>query len=274
MSFKLNCFSLNVRGIRDLTKRKALFLFCKSKCRDVCFLQETHSVVKDESFWSNQWGSKIIYCHGSNNSAGVMILFNQHFNYTVLESHCSDEGRWLIIVIQFGESIVILANVYGFNRSSLNNCLFTDLTSKLISLKTKYPFTSLIMGGDFNETPDLCYDRFPPKYGTTTDNKIISDICSSLSLVDIHRFLHNDSSPSFTWFKSDLTQKSRIDFWLISDNLISISNAPLTDHAGIELEISDLNYNLFRKPGYWKLNNSLLHNSNYCLGIKGIIDSF
>lgn len=134
--------------------------------------------------------------------------------------------------------------------------------------------------GDFNEAPDLCFDRFPPKYGTTTVNKIISDICSTLSLVDIHRFLHNDSSPSFTWFKPDLTQKSRIDFWLISDNLISsvkscsISNAPLTDHAGIELEISDVNYNLFRKPGYWKLNSSLLNNSDYCLGIKGIIDYF
>ena len=49
-----------------------------------------------------------------------MILFNQHFKNTVLESHRSNEGRWLIIVIQFGENIVILANVYGFNRSNLN----------------------------------------------------------------------------------------------------------------------------------------------------------
>ncbi len=102
----------------------------------------------------------------------------------------------------------------------------------------KYPSSSLILGGDFNEAPDLCYDRFPPKYGNITSNKIISDICSTLSLVDVYRFLHNDISSSFTWFKSDLTQKSRIDFWLISDNLLSfvkscnISTAPLTDHAG------------------------------------------
>ncbi len=30
------------------------------------------------------------------------------------------EGRWLITVIQFGERIVTLTNVYGFNKSNLN----------------------------------------------------------------------------------------------------------------------------------------------------------
>ncbi len=90
-------------------------------------------------------------------------------------------------------------------------------------------------------------------------------------MVDVYRFLHDDIS-SFTWFKSDLTQKSRIDFWLISDNLLSfvrscnISTAPLTDHAGIRHFECSLS-----KPGYWKLNTS---NSDYCLGIRGIIDSF
>lgn len=209
-----------------------------------------------------------------------MTLFNPHFKNTLLESHCSSEGRWLITVIQFGESIVTLTNVYGFNKSNLNTFLFSDLTSKLTSLKVKYPSSSLILGGDFNEAPDFCYDGFPPKYGNITSNKLISDICSNLSLVDVYRLLHNDISSSFTWFKPDLTQKSHIDFWLISDNLLScvkscnISTAPLTAHAGIELEISNVTCSSQRKPGYWKLNTSLLQNSDYCLGIKGIIDSF
>ncbi len=219
-----------------------------------------------------------MYSHGSNNSAGFMTLFNPHFKNTVLESHCSSEGMWLITVIQFGESIVTLTNVYGFNQFNLNTFLFSDLTSKLTALKVKYP-SSLIMGGDFNEAPDFCYDRFPPKYDNITSNKIINDLCSNLSLVDVSRFLHDDISSSFTWFKSDLTQKSRIDFWLISDNLLSfvkscnIPTAPLTDHAGIELDILNVTCSSLRKPGYWKLNTSLLQNSDYCLGIRGIIDS-
>lgn len=74
MSVKLSCFSLNVRGIRDLSKRKALFLFCTSLKRDVYFFQETHSCFKDETFWRNQWGGNVLFCHGTNRSAGVLIL--------------------------------------------------------------------------------------------------------------------------------------------------------------------------------------------------------
>ncbi len=56
------------------------------------------------------------------------------------------------------------------------------------------------MGGDFNEAPDS-YDRFFPRYGNITSNKIINDLCSNLSLVDVYRFLHDDIS-SFTWLQT------------------------------------------------------------------------
>ena len=39
------------------------------------FLQETHSLVSDENQWQTEWGSDIIFSHGSNNSRGVAILF-------------------------------------------------------------------------------------------------------------------------------------------------------------------------------------------------------
>lgn len=45
-----------------------------------CILvQETHSINEDERFWSNQWGDKVILCHGTNKSAGVALLFH-NFN--------------------------------------------------------------------------------------------------------------------------------------------------------------------------------------------------
>lgn len=71
------CFgSLNVRGLRESVKRKALFLYCKGKKSNCIFLQETHSADSDVSFWSNQWGSKILFSHGSTRSGDVAILFN------------------------------------------------------------------------------------------------------------------------------------------------------------------------------------------------------
>lgn len=39
----LSIISLNTRGLRDLTKRKALFLFCRRTNADLILLQETHS---------------------------------------------------------------------------------------------------------------------------------------------------------------------------------------------------------------------------------------
>lgn len=280
MCLNCSCFSLNVRGIRDLTKRKALFLFCNSNRRDVYFLQETHSSVNDESFWSSQWGGKVLFSHGSTHSGGVMILFNYNFNGKILESHFSLEGRWIIAIVQSREAVFILCNIYGFNNSKSNEALFQTLSNKLASLKLKFPSAAVIMGGDFNEAPDLHLDRFPPRLNVNNFNLLINDLCSSLDLLDAYRHVHGNNISSFTWFKADLSQKSRIDLWLISDWLIpfinscTISHAPLTDHAYIDLEISENQNSSKRHPGYWKLNTTFLQNPLYCSGIKDIIETF
>lgn len=54
----------------------------------------------------------------------------------------------------------------------------------------------------------------------------------------------------------------------------SICPAPLTDHAFIDLILSDSGAGCHRNPGYWKLNCSLLRISTYCSGIKNIIEEF
>lgn len=74
-----------------------------------------------------------------------------------------------------------------------------------------------------------------------------------------------------------MSQKSRIDLWLISASALSSSNitaAPLTDHVGIDLSISNSNSRKQRIPGYWKLNSSFLQLPAYCSGIKEIINVF
>ncbi len=117
-------FFFNVREIRDLSKRKALFLFCMSQKREIYFFQETHSSFKDETFWRNQWGGNILFCHGTNHSAGVLILFDRNFSGSILQSFSSSEGRWIIVVILLGDFLFILANVYGFNNHTQNSSFF------------------------------------------------------------------------------------------------------------------------------------------------------
>ena len=54
----VDIISLNVRGLRDFTKRRKVFNYKKQKTsrRGIIFLQETHSVLKDEKVWTNQFG--------------------------------------------------------------------------------------------------------------------------------------------------------------------------------------------------------------------------
>ncbi len=91
----LKIISLNVRGLRDNTKRKAIFLFCRRYNADLIFLQETHSSDADTKFWKAQWGDRIYFSHGSNNSAGVLVLIHK-FKGDIVHSKSSPDGRWVI----------------------------------------------------------------------------------------------------------------------------------------------------------------------------------
>ena len=56
--------SMNVRGLRKETKRKAIFRHCHKNYRDsIVFLQETHSCLLDEKKWKNEWGGEVIFNH-------------------------------------------------------------------------------------------------------------------------------------------------------------------------------------------------------------------
>ena len=47
-----------------------MFYWLNQKDFNVYFLQETHSTAEVEELWSNEWGTKIYYSHGSSASAG------------------------------------------------------------------------------------------------------------------------------------------------------------------------------------------------------------
>lgn len=261
-----NCVSLNTRGLRDNVKRKSIFLFCKNVKASYILLQETHSVEADEKFWCNQWGEKIILCHGTNKSAGVALLFKNSRNK--LETHRKDNlGHWLICVLKIDNSFLILCNVYGYNNVVQNKLLLTEITSHLKELSHKYSTNNIIMGGDFNIVYDEWLDRSPSKFQSHHINSFLHNFCLDLKLTDPWR-LANPLDQSFSWFKPDGSAKSRIDFWLISDNIMqnsvdaSVSAAPLTDHCLIQLNVTP-QFKKSHNKGYWKFNSTLLTNESF-----------
>lgn len=65
MSRKLKLLSLDVQGLHDLNRRRALFSHLKEQKASVCCLQETYSLPEDEKMWCVEWGGKIFCSHGT-----------------------------------------------------------------------------------------------------------------------------------------------------------------------------------------------------------------
>ena len=57
----LKLLSLNVRGLSNFRKRRAIFTWCRKQKADLIFLQETHSAENCKCEWKKEWGSEIIF---------------------------------------------------------------------------------------------------------------------------------------------------------------------------------------------------------------------
>jgi len=80
---RLNSFS--VKGIRDLLKTNGVVLFWA----DLIFLQETHAVMSDFTFWKNQWDSDKLLVYRSNDSAEIAFfkgnyIFLYYYYYSIV----------------------------------------------------------------------------------------------------------------------------------------------------------------------------------------------
>uniref|UniRef100_A0A3P9J195 Reverse transcriptase domain-containing protein n=1 Tax=Oryzias latipes TaxID=8090 RepID=A0A3P9J195_ORYLA len=270
----ISLLSLNARGLRDLTKRKRFFLFCKGKNVDFVFLQETHSTNEDKSFWSQQWGDKVFFSHGNSRSAGVAVLL-KNFQGKIV-SHIADaHGHWLIIIIDIDNLKFILVNIYGYNNIKENKILLEQISLQLDQLRLAYSSNNIIVGGDLNLVQDDWMDRFPSNFDSSHPNGTFNNFCDGQGLTDTWRHL-NPGIIQFTWFNSNYKLKSRIDHWLISNHLLchevkcNISAAPLTDHCSVILYIKPKNSIKYLNK-YWKFNSSLIKNIDYCQEIKSLI---
>lgn len=268
----LKIISLNVRGIRDNTKRKSIFLFSRRKNADLIFLQETHSVDDDVKFWKAQWGDTCYFCHASQQSAGVAILLNK-FKGDIIESMTSNEGRWIILVLKLDNSFFIVCNLYNYNNTAQAKIMFLQLCLKLEVFKNKYKEAHLIIGGDYNDAPDDLVDRVPVRLTPHSRFKSTAYICEQLAIIDVWRFLNPDIN-EFTWSNVSRSSQSRIDLWLISPSCLqfvaesSHSYAPFSDHKLISIHLAGTKQQNGNIRGYWKLNNNLLKDKEFCDLVK------
>lgn len=93
----------------------------------------------DEKFWSNQWGDKILFSHGTNRSAGVAILLN-NFPGKVLTTNGDSLGHWILCVLEANDDFLILGNIYGYNNPNQNKNMFSEITKTIKDLLSKISY--------------------------------------------------------------------------------------------------------------------------------------
>ena len=103
---------------------------------------------------------------------------------------------------------------------------------------------------------------------------VLLEKIQELGLVDIQRKRNRDSK-EYTWQTNNVRKQSRLDFFLISENLeslvqnIDIEAGYRTDHSLVCLEIDTKLEK--RGRGLWKFNTSLLRNEEYIQIVKSTL---
>ena len=265
---RFRIISLNVRGLGDRQKRRAVFDYYRTRAEILC-LQETHCTSECEQIWNSEWGGRGIYSHGNSTSKGVCILFKKNFFCNIVNISRDLEGRVICCEINLSseDPNITICNIYAPNQDSP---AFVDAIGQRL---VDYSEQRLIIG-DFNLVLDNSLDKNPPDtvHGNRRAIAKLKDLMQELYITDIWRS-RNPGVKRFSWARNN--QMSRLDFALVSiglDRLIdncTYLQGVFTDHSAFYLSISP-NSNK-RGPGFWRLNSSILEDSTIKVAIANQI---
>lgn len=162
-------------------------------------------------------------------------MFNNNFDFKVNKVITEANGNFLIVHITTLNRNITLINLYGPNRD--NPDLFTYLNNIILENN----FQNIIWGGDWNlvQNPNIDYINYKHNNNPRSQEKVL-EIKGNLELSDVWRET-NQEIPRFTWHRAHPYQQSRLDFFLLSDNLlpyVKISDILIgyrSDHSFIKL---------------------------------------
>ena len=255
--------------------RHKVFTWVNELKLKVIFLQETYCTKSFESKFNSYWSGKIVHnLTDSSHSRGVCIMFHESLNIEVINTHCSDDGRMLLVNAKVFDQIFCFINVYAHNIESKRKQLF-DKVKKWV-LQYSQTTTNLIIGGDFNSCLREM-DREPKTHLKDTSRNKLNDVMNSLSLIDVWASKHPDIK-GFTYMDKNVKTKSRLDYIFISEKLLDLKYnskiVPSFNNRQIDHDLVHAKISINTRPkgsGYWKFNAHLLDNNVYCNLIKNVI---
>ena len=235
-----NCNSLNVSTNcpKQLKKIEAI-TNCNS---NVIFLSDLRLNNSDSVqdleriFLSSKSNRYNFFFNSSRNKRGTGLLISHALEFQVLDTFKDEKENILGVHGSISNFFFIFISVYGPNN--VDPQFFADLR-RCIALN---PDANIICGGDWNLTystadTELNIDIFrmqsPP---SLIRSRALADVCEFFQLSDPFRALHPDRL-DFTYRpRNGLPNRSRIDFFLISDSLIQhLSNCEIAPEISTEL---------------------------------------
>ena len=85
--------TLNVRGLRNKTKRTSIFRWLKREKADFYLIQEAYCLDTDLEEWKKEWGGEMYINCCTNHSKGLLILvspyLNSKLNHIVKDVNCT-----------------------------------------------------------------------------------------------------------------------------------------------------------------------------------------
>lgn len=265
--FKL--ISLNVKGANSALKRRKILWYLKQKNPDLAFLQETHLEKKDSLLLQRDWVGKVLYSAGSSSQRGVAILVRKNFNIKILRQQADEEGRWIAIEAELFGIKYTLMNVYAPTMEKPG--FFVGVSNVISGFGNPY----IILGGDFNNVREPIMDKTYTGgiKRPSQARKEINTLVEELDLVDVWRYFH-PSDKQFTFYSNPHNSYSRIDYFLISKSLISITAEAtigtilISDHAPVGMVLRTGQSNK-KRPSRWRFNTSLLKDEYLVRSIRG-----
>ena len=133
---------------------------------------------------------------------------------------------------------------------------------------------SITIGGDFN----CSLTHLDKVGGKPVENKkcVIDKISNLINLYSMHDVWRekNPNERQFTWRDKAFKVQCRLDYLLVSQNLVNLAkechiiHAPGSDHCAVKLFIQSDSLNKKAGPGFWKFNSSLLEDESYITELK------
>ena len=253
--------SMNVNGLGSKQKRAMMKTHCDSFKAHILVLVDTRLVENSARELENEWDNRL-WKHsyaiqtGSGLSRGISIGIDKRASISVTDFLEIKQGNMAFLTIEKDNQSICLSCIYGPSDRDRPG-FFQRLFYELALINSNFQ----IVVGDFNVA--LNHDQDTLNYvdiRRPNARKMLHDKMAEGGFVDIFRH-RNPTLRSYTWECMGNDKKSRIDYFLVTNNLekfvteTTIGNLYASDHRIIKLSIDFTGF-MCGKPK-WRYRPSL-----------------